>query len=228
MKYLFLLVFCILFAHNLNPQDEATSDWIAPSMNTGDLLLFKQALIPNQSIKLQVLDEFEVRLRTGSLSSGDRPALYILKRLVDEGVTERNQSGVSRNFPEVRRKAAFLLGYIGGTEARNILRGILFQDPEPMVIAEAVHALRRQPPPLTFEESAGIVEIFSKHILPRREANLAYATLLLLKENPPTFDSPFASELFSYVLRIPDLPFPSEVKILAREVIHQWIQPLGN
>ncbi|MCX7786866.1 MAG: HEAT repeat domain-containing protein [Spirochaetes bacterium] len=228
MKVSILFGCYILLASFLFSQDQGTLDWVVPSMNLGDFLLMKQALLPNQSMKLQVLEELEMRLRTGTLSSGDRPALYILKRLAEEGVTDRAPSGGARNFPEVRRKAAFLLGYLKGTEARSILQGILFQDPEPMVIAEAVHALRRQPPPLTLEESAGIVEIFSRHILPKQEANLAYATLLLLREHPPNFDSPFSSELFSFVLRISDLPFPKEVRTLAREVIQHWIQPVGN
>lgn len=210
---------------SLFAQDQSTSDWVVPSMNQADLLLFKQALIPNQTMKLQVLEELAMRLQTGGLSSGDRSALYMLKWLVEEGVSDRIHSEVPRTFPEVRRKAAFLLGALGGSEARGILRRVLLQDPEPMVIAEALHALHRQSLPLTSEESAALIAVFSRHILPKKEANLAYAALLLLRDNPPSFDSVYVSELFSYVLTIPDLPFPNKVKTLAREVIRQWIQP---
>ncbi len=212
----------------LYTEDQSSSDWVVPSMNPKDLLLLKQALVPDQSIKLQVLDELETRFRLGGISSGDRPVLYILKQLVEEGVSVRIHSETPRTFPEVRRKAAFLLGYIGGTEARRILCGILFQDPEPMVITEAIHALRRHSLPRTYEESAALVTVFSRHILPKKDANLAYAALLLLRDTPLEFHTPFSSELFSYVITIPDLPFPKEVKTLAKEVIKRWIQPGEN
>lgn len=165
------------------------------------------------------------RWKRGELSPQDHSSLFILQWLAEEGVSDRVRTTEPRNFPEVRRKAAYLLGAVGGLEARAILRRILLQDPEPMVVAEAMHALRRSPLPLTPEEVAGLLAVFSHQVLPKLEANLAYAALLLLKDKPLGAGSPFASELFSYVLVIPDLPFPNEVKALAWEVIRLWVYP---
>jgi len=227
MQGVFLLGLCILVAPvgSLYSQDRSTSDWVVPSMNQGDLLLFKQASLPNQSMKLEVLSELTERWKRGELSPQDRSSLFILQWLAEEGVSDRIRTTESRNFPEVRRKAAYLLGALGGLEARAILRRILLQDPEPMVVAEAMHALRRSPLPLTPEEVSGLLAVFSHQVLPKLEANLAYAALLLLKDKPLGAGSPFASELFSYVLAIPDLPFPNEVKALAWEVIRLWVYP---
>lgn len=230
MKGCWLLGLCFLLTplSSLYSQDRSTSDWVVPSMNQGDLLLFKQASLPNQSMKLEVLSELTERWKRGELSPGDRSSLFILQWLAEEGVFDRTRAREPRNFPEVRRKAAYLLGAIGGSEARAILRRILLHDPEPMVVAEAIHALRRSPLPLTPEEVAGLLGVFSRQVKPKLEANLAYAALLLLKDNPLGPGSPFASELFSHVLAISDLPFPNEVKELANEVIQGWIQPSGH
>lgn len=225
MKGVLLLGLCVLVTPFLSSQDRNTSDWVVPSMNQGDLLLFKQATLPNQSMKLEVLSELTERWKRGELSPQDRSTLFILRWLAEEGVSDRIRSMEPRNFPEVRRRAAHLLGAIGGLEARAILRRIIFQDPEPMVVAEAIHALRRSPLPLTGEEVAGLMVVFSQQVLPKLEANLAYAALLLLKDKPLGAGSPFASELFSKVLVIPDLPFPNEVKALAWKVIRLWVYP---
>ncbi|GAB4372556.1 MAG: hypothetical protein Kow009_08580 [Spirochaetales bacterium] len=218
----------VTMAGMLFSADPDSSDWVVPPMNQADLLLYKQSLLPNQSMKLQVLEELTDRWHRGVRSVEDPSVLYILEYLAGEGVHSRIQSSEPRDFPLVRRKAVFLLGLIGGERARKILDGVLLQDPEPMVVAEAIHALRRNHFPLTSEEMQGLLAVFSRQILPKRDANLAYAALLLLRDCPLTYGNPLVSNLFSQVLALLDLPFSKEIKELASEWIHRWIQPVEN
>lgn len=67
----------------------------------------------------------------------------ILESLAAEGVGRqvRSNGSVVNNFPEIRREAVELLGQVGGEEAKDALVGILKEDPEAMVLAEAAYAL---------------------------------------------------------------------------------------
>ncbi|MFW5693950.1 MAG: HEAT repeat domain-containing protein [Alkalispirochaeta sp.] len=67
----------------------------------------------------------------------------ILESLAAEGVGRqvRSNGSIVNNFPDIRRQAAELLGQVGGEQAKDTLVGILRDDPETMVLAEAAYAL---------------------------------------------------------------------------------------
>jgi HEAT repeat protein len=67
----------------------------------------------------------------------------VLEYLAMEGTGRRvrENARMVNYFPEVRRRAANLLGRLGGEKARNALISVLIIDDEPMVKAEAAYAL---------------------------------------------------------------------------------------
>lgn len=66
-----------------------------------------------------------------------------LEYLALEGVVNqaRESGRLVNNYPDVRAKAAALLGELGTEEAKTILIKVLLADPEPMVLTEAVKSL---------------------------------------------------------------------------------------
>lgn len=106
-------------------------------------IIGEQAFDDNRASKLSALDNLEELIEAGDVAAGDPEATYILDRLSSEGigVQIREAGRLINNFPEVRRKAAELLGKMGGEAAKDTLINVLISDDEPMVLAEAVYAL---------------------------------------------------------------------------------------
>lgn len=106
-------------------------------------IIGEQAFDDNRASKLSALDNLAELIEAGNVAAGDPEATYILDRLSSEGigVQIREAGRLINNFPEVRRKAAELLGKMGGEAAKDTLINVLISDDEPMVLAEAVYAL---------------------------------------------------------------------------------------
>ncbi|MFQ3619907.1 MAG: HEAT repeat domain-containing protein, partial [Spirochaetales bacterium] len=200
-------------------------DWVAPTLSSRDQLLYHQALLPNPVLKLEVIEALATRFKQGEVSPHDPASLFILTQLIQEGVIERRIATPPTNFPQVRKAGVELLGVIGGDQAVSILLKVLSTDPEPLVLAEAIRSLRKQKAPLTPSIFSALENLFSKVVLPKTEATLAYECLLYLRETYPLTLLSYPSEVFQYVILILEQPFPSSVKQLAREVISRWIQP---
>jgi len=75
----------------------------------------------------------------------DSEIVAILGDLAGESVTNvvMEQGYVTNDFPEVRMLAVRILSQIGTEEAAIELRSVLLNDPEPIVVAEAVLGLSR-------------------------------------------------------------------------------------
>ncbi len=85
---------------------------------------------------LQLLDKMTV-------SADDAEMVSLVVELGTEGTTKQvyQNRRLINDFPDVRRKAAEILGKIGGDSAREALLAMAQRDNEPMVIAEAVYNL---------------------------------------------------------------------------------------
>lgn len=159
-------------------------------------ILASQARSTDRENKLVALETVRKIHESGDLDSS--PGTFvILELLATEGTSNQvRQSGrVINNYPVVRKEAAALLGDVGGARAQDVLLTMVREDPEPMVLAEAIYALGKVGP----EENADMVADHIVFTLTRENAkispdnNLALATLLSLQrlfEAGMEFDDP--------------------------------------
>jgi len=105
-------------------------------------ILSEKAFSDSREIKLDVLDEIETMIEEGDIEDPDKVE-FVLEYLGMEGTARRvrESARLINYYPEVRRRAANLLGRLGGPRAKNALVSILLIDDEPMVKAEAAYAL---------------------------------------------------------------------------------------
>lgn len=102
----------------------------------------EQAYSDDRELKMMVLDELEEMVENGNVDDPDK-VQPILEFLGMEGTVRRvkESNRLVNYFPEVRRRAANLLGRLGGEKAKNSLITMLIVDDEAMVKAEAAYAL---------------------------------------------------------------------------------------
>ncbi len=108
----------------------------------------------------------------------------VIESLATEGTSRevRSAGRVINYFPVVRKEAAALLGDIGGPGAKAVLLEMVREDPEPMVLAEAIYALGK----IGLNENNEVTDHLI-YVLARENAqyapdnNLALATLLAIE-----------------------------------------------
>ena len=106
-------------------------------------ILREKAASDDRDIKLSSLDDLEKRIDAGLSSSDAAQVEFVCEYLALEGsgrISRENGHKIN-DFPEVRRRAANLLGRVGTEEAKDALIRVLLIDDEPMVKAEAAYAL---------------------------------------------------------------------------------------
>ncbi len=105
-------------------------------------ILSEKAFSDSREIKLDVLGEIETMIEEGDIDDPDKVE-FVLEYLGMEGTARRirESARLINYYPEVRRRAANLLGRLGGEKSKNALVSILLIDDEPMVKAEAAYAL---------------------------------------------------------------------------------------
>ena len=106
-------------------------------------ILREKAFSDDYEIKLGALDDLEKKIDSGSYSADDAQVEFVAEYLSLEGsghVTRQDGHQIN-DFPEVRRRAAALLGRIGTDQAKDALVRVLFIDPDPMVKSEAAYGL---------------------------------------------------------------------------------------
>jgi len=147
-------------------------------------ILRSQARSTDRETKLFALDTVAEMAESGEVESS--PELFnILQTLATEGTRNevRSAGRVINNYPVVRARAASILGQVGGEQAQRVLLTIVREDPEPMVLSEAIYALGQIGP----LENADEVSDHIVYTLTRENAkitpdnNLAIATLLALQ-----------------------------------------------
>ena len=147
-------------------------------------ILASQARSTERENKLIALETVRSMYESGDLQA-TQETFNIVQLLATEGTSNQvRQSGrVINNYPVVRKEAAALLGDIGGPQAQRVLLTMVREDPEPMVLAEAIYALGKIGP----QENADMVANHIVFALTRENArispdnNLALATLIALQ-----------------------------------------------
>lgn len=146
-------------------------------------ILKSQANSTDQDAKLLAVDTIRQMYEAGNLQASEE-IFAVLETLATEGTSFQVRSGgrLINNYPVVRKEAAALLGDVGGPGAQDVLLKILREDPEPMVLSEAIYALGKIGP-----SEADMVANHIVYTLSRENAklapdnNLALATLLALR-----------------------------------------------
>jgi HEAT repeat protein len=105
-------------------------------------ILSEKAFSSDRELKLDVLDEIETMIDEGTVDDPDKVE-FVLEYLGMEGTARRirESNRLVNYYPEVRRRAANLLGRLGGKRSKDALVSILLIDDEPMVQAESAYAL---------------------------------------------------------------------------------------
>jgi hypothetical protein len=106
-------------------------------------ILREKAFAEDYDLKMNALDDIEKKLQDGSYNSGDQQVQFVLEYLALEGSahTTRENGRLVNNFPEVRRRAAEMLGRLGTDAAKDTLIRVILVDDEPVVKSEAAYAL---------------------------------------------------------------------------------------
>ncbi len=132
-----------VFPQSGTPGGEKTVEqkYLSTSVEIG--IISELAAADTREQKLVALDSIEQMLGDGKIKGGDTQIHTVLKGLSGEGISivVRESSRKTNDYPEVRRRAAKLLGELGGENSKNTLIDITLKDNEPMVLSQAVYAL---------------------------------------------------------------------------------------
>jgi len=106
-------------------------------------ILREKAFSDDYDMKMNSLDDLDKKVSDGSYKTNGQQVEFVLEYLALEGSarTTRQAGRLVNNFPEVRRRAANMLGRVGTDDAKNALTRILLIDEEPVVKAEAAYGL---------------------------------------------------------------------------------------
>ncbi|GMO37074.1 MAG: HEAT repeat domain-containing protein [Termitinemataceae bacterium] len=104
------------------------------------MIVKEQAANNDRESKLLALEYVRQMLENGD---GSEPVRAILQDMALEGTLNkvREEGRTANNFPDIRMKAVAYLGGIKTKESANALVKVLLIDPEPSVVAEAIHSL---------------------------------------------------------------------------------------
>ncbi|MFW5710634.1 MAG: HEAT repeat domain-containing protein [Spirochaetia bacterium] len=187
-------------------------------------IIGEQAFDENRTSKLSALDNLAELIEAGEVASGDPEATYILDRLSSEGigVQIREAGRLINNFPEVRRKAAELLGKMGGEAAKDTLINVLISDDEPMVLAEAVYALGEMDAENTNNQITQAISfsILNQDIM-TPDQNFAYAALLSIEKLAERNGGLNDPSIYRALIRMSQGNYIRTVQQKAQEVMRQ-------
>jgi len=184
-------------------------------------IIRSQALAEDRDSKLLSLQAIRGMINSGRTSAEDASVLAVLDSLAGEGVYRvvRQGGSVVNNYPEVRRQSANLLGEIGGEGSKTILLKMMADDPEPMVLSEAVLALGQiwiNDPEVT----ARIVAVLRRNnyqVSP--DNNLAYSTLLALEKLAGAGDGIARPDILQVLIEVVSGNYIDIVKAKALDIL---------
>ena len=147
-------------------------------------ILRSQANSTDREAKLLALETIRKMYDAGDIQASEDIFAVVLS-LATEGTSNQVRSAgrVMNNFPIVRKEAAALLGDIGGPGAQEVLLEMIREDPEPMVLAEAIYALGKIGPTEADQVTTHIVYVLTReNAMIAPDNNLAMATLYALEK----------------------------------------------
>ncbi len=185
-------------------------------------ILSEKAFSTDPELKLSVLDEIEKTIQDGQVKDRNKVE-FVLEYLAMEGTARRirENARLINYFPEVRRRAANLLGQLGGEGARNALISVLVIDDEPMVKAEAAYALGV----IGMNEGSGTVKAILYTLERENPAqpdnNLGYAICLALEKIAKKNNGIKEPDAYRALVRIAQGPYIRTVKQKALETLEE-------
>lgn len=144
-----------------------------------------QARSNTREAKFLAIQGVRAMVQRGEVSPDNVEMIRVVEGLATEGIGRqvRSSGAVSNNFPDVRREAVGLLGDIGGPIAQRALIRVVREDPEPMVLAEAIYGLGTIGNNDDNEITANIVAVLRRqNAREMPDNNLAFASLLALEK----------------------------------------------
>lgn len=203
LMLLFLLPIGMLTGQEAN-QRPLTIEELFLSQDIEVQIIRNQALAGDRESKLLALQTIRNMINSGSAQANEAAVIAVLDSLAGEGVYRvvRQGGAVVNNFPEVRRQAANLLGELGGEAAKTVLVKILADDPEPMVLSEAIFAIGRVGinEPQTIVRVVDVLRRNTFRVTP--DNNLAFATLLALEQLAATGDGIARADVIQALIEV--------------------------
>jgi HEAT repeat protein len=147
-------------------------------------ILREKAFSDDYEIKLGALDDLEKKIDAGSFRADDAQVEFVAEYLSLEGsghVTRQDGHQIN-DFPEVRRRAAALLGRLGTEQAKDALVRVLFIDQDPMVKAEAAYGLGVIGMNKDNEVVQALAYVYNKEDPSKPDNNFGYALCLAVEK----------------------------------------------
>lgn len=218
-----IVAFCLLSIAPLAAQERELTVEELYLKNVELQLLREQAFTGDHDTKLSVLDDIEKRVKDGD---ANQDYLFILEFLSMEGILrrERESGHLTNYFPEVRRRAANLLGRLGGEQARRSLLTILVTDDEPMVIAEAAYGLGVIGKDEGYRSVQALDFVLAKQDYYSPDPNLAYAICLALEKIAQANGGIRDPAAYRALVRISQGPYIPTVRRKAMQTLEQLRQ----
>lgn len=219
-RAVFVILAVFLSAFTAFPQGESpTVEDVYLSTRMEVNIISELALGDTREQKLAALDILEQMMGDGRVSTGDIEVHNVLAGLAAEGTTRmvRENNRLINYFPDVRRRAAKLLGELGGENARDTLIEIANSDDEPMVLAQAVYGLGVigiNDNNESLKAIASVIDSDSKRPVP--DNNLAVASLLAIEriaeKNGGFPDEPDPRFVFRSIIAVQQGNYSSNVR----------------
>jgi hypothetical protein len=147
-------------------------------------VLKEQAFAPEYDSKMTALDDLADKISRGSLGGDSDDVEFILEYLAMEGTSHTVREGLrlANYFPDVRRRAAELLGKVRTERAKDALITVLLNDNEPMVKAQAAYSLGELGMNDDNEVAAALVFAVDREDQTRVDNNWGYAMVLAFEK----------------------------------------------
>jgi hypothetical protein len=185
-------------------------------------VLSEKAFSGDPELKMSVLDELEKMIEYGQVKDRNKVE-FVLEYLAMEGTGRRirENARLVNYFPEVRRRAANLLGQLGGEQARSALVSVLVIDDEPMVKAEAAYALGVIGMNEGSDTVKAIVYILEREDPAQPDNNLGYAVCLALEKIAKKSGGLKEPDAYRALVRIAQGPYLRTVKQKALSTLEE-------
>lgn len=187
-------------------------------------ILREQAFSDDRDMKLTTLDQLEELIEEGNATEGHG---LIMEFLSMEGINRRvrEKGRLINYFPEVRRRAANLLGRMTGEQAKinakNALLTVLVTDDETMVMAEAAYALGMLGLNEGNEVVSALTYTHARQDPDKPDGNLAYAICLALEKIARANNGIKDPEAYRTLVRIAQGPYIKTVKRKALQTLDE-------
>jgi len=181
----------------------------------------------DRSDKLKALDLIGDMIDKGKATDKNLDVVGLLDELGAEGTSKQvvENRRLINDFPDVRRRAAELLGQIGGDQAREILLNIAIQDKEPMVVAEAVYSLGEiGSGDQTARVESTITNLVKAQDSVRPDSNFAFAAAAALEMLGKKDNGKVSPEVFAALIRIQNGNYIRPVREKAKQVLDGFTQ----